>query len=373
MDRGLTWDTLGFRHSNVFQVAIDPLHPQTIWIANGATGLWQSTDGGLNWTNRSAGLDLGGGFGVAEIVICPADPTQLICAANNPEAPSRGYASFNGGASWEIIEELQPYGPGIFRYDAVATGVVYCFTGGDGRFARAEQCGPPFNRFDLPFIEGANDLMATPDQAGKLFWATRRHSVWMSTDSGTTWTARMTRFMGTDSSVLALEPIGGGNTLLLATRVGAAIVFDSDSIVMITAGFEPLLPPSFLVSLDNSILSEFWAGTDQDGIWSYTYVDSNTGISDRPIVRDPLPLQVFPNPSMGYIEIKFPTVTGFTEIQVCDLLGRILFSQHFPMISSEVMLSLPTSLPTGSYFLYMHTSRNKTSKEFAGTKILIIK
>ncbi len=100
IDHGLTWDTLGFRFTDVWDIAIDPASPNIIWIAD-EFGAYRSTDFGDSWSLQSEGIYLGPpeDYGPRKIAICPYDPNYLMCATSSDIGEGFYYWSTNGGIS----------------------------------------------------------------------------------------------------------------------------------------------------------------------------------------------------------------------------------------------------------------------------------
>ena len=118
-DAGATW-TLEtgnnvFDRRTISKVVVDPTDPKTVYVAVGAvatnglpgnTGIWKSTDGGLNWTDTTAAISTTAAY--LDLVIDPANPQVLYAGVGAPAGdPSNGvYKTTNGGASWAVAGDL---------------------------------------------------------------------------------------------------------------------------------------------------------------------------------------------------------------------------------------------------------------------------
>ncbi len=94
-------------------VAIDPSHPQTVWVGSGESwarnstsmgdGVYKSTDGGDNWTN----VGLPDSERIAKILVDPGDGnTVYVCATGHAfnDSDERGvYKTTDGGKSWRKV------------------------------------------------------------------------------------------------------------------------------------------------------------------------------------------------------------------------------------------------------------------------------
>ena len=103
-DNGSTWllpkdDIMNF---GVSAIAVDQTNPDIIYIGTGdadafetdGTGVFKSTDGGLNWTKSSLGM---ADVTVCRILIDPTDPTIILAATRNGI-----YKSSNSAATWSL-------------------------------------------------------------------------------------------------------------------------------------------------------------------------------------------------------------------------------------------------------------------------------
>jgi photosystem II stability/assembly factor-like uncharacterized protein len=111
-DGGLNWQPI-FNHastSSIGAIAVAASNPNLVWVGTGeanirndvipGAGVYLSTDGGKTW--RSMGLKTVGQIG--RIVIDPHDPDHVVVAALGQEwgpSPDRGiYVTTDGGKSW---------------------------------------------------------------------------------------------------------------------------------------------------------------------------------------------------------------------------------------------------------------------------------
>jgi len=106
-DGGRTWDVLN-DHLPHALLAMDPLHPRTIYAASG--GVWMSTDGGATWRAADTGLpsftsDFTPAY-VTALAIDPRRPDTLYLGAKSSGFSSDCYfgldvyRSTDGGAHW---------------------------------------------------------------------------------------------------------------------------------------------------------------------------------------------------------------------------------------------------------------------------------
>lgn len=80
---------------NANAVVIDPRDPKIVFVA-GASGVFRSTDAGLNWEPRGQGLN---GADVAALALNPSQPDTLFAAT----ADGLLYRSDDAAQSWKPV------------------------------------------------------------------------------------------------------------------------------------------------------------------------------------------------------------------------------------------------------------------------------
>jgi hypothetical protein len=175
-DAGATWTLLGnsvFNRRTISKIVVDPTNPDTVYVAVGAlatnglpgnTGIWKSTDGGLNWTDTTASISTTAAF--SDVAINPSNPQVLYAAAGAPagNAANGIYKTTDGGATWTVAGNLP-------------TGATDMHV---GRITLALAPSAPSTLYAVLVASGAIDAGTLP--TGKLY------KVVKSTDSGATWT-----------------------------------------------------------------------------------------------------------------------------------------------------------------------------------------
>ncbi len=221
LDGGASWVQLGagfpasnngnalstFLNNNINVIIVDPATPSTVYCA-ASNGVWISGDGGQNWT---FGANSGGD--VRSLVLDPTSPagSRILYAG----VSGRGvFSSADGGASWSAIL-------------TGATPVV------------AAAIGPPPHGFNKTIVALAPPT-ATPNPGGvQVLYATLEGTgagvndpigLFLSTNQGATWTQRAatsmpTRTQGGYSFHMAVDPASpgdGANDIIYFGCVGQA-------------------------------------------------------------------------------------------------------------------------------------------------------
>jgi hypothetical protein len=191
---GQTWSLEGssiFNRRSISQIAIDPTNENTVYVAVtdfavnglvGNTGIWKSTDGGMNWTDTTSSISTSTPF--TDVAIDPNSPQTIYAAVGDIFGDSANgvYKSTDAGATWARAGNF-PAGGGdglikiaIARTNPSGTHIIYA--------AISQPIGP-----------GGSDLLA----------------IEKSTDGGVTWTALSSapNYMGGQgwyNSTLAVDP-----------------------------------------------------------------------------------------------------------------------------------------------------------------------
>lgn len=208
-DSGLIWTTTtdDLPVLGVSSIAIDPLHPDTIYIASGdgdagdtySLGVMKSTDGGDTWT--STGLDWSNYTSrrISKILINPNN-TNIILAATSDGI----YKSVNGGDDWTKAQsgnfkdmEFKPEDPtvvyacGTYLYKSIDSGDDF------SRITNGIPASTSVNRLALAVTDANPEFLyiVAGDVSNSSFYGFYR-----STDSGESFTE-----MATSPNLLGYE------------------------------------------------------------------------------------------------------------------------------------------------------------------------
>jgi photosystem II stability/assembly factor-like uncharacterized protein len=118
-DGGANWMLLGqdhFARKAIAQIVVHPSNPNIVYVAvanslrangvPGNTGIWKSTDGGLNWVNTTTSITMLASF--SDLVMVPGAPQALYAAVGSDRDQSSNrtnglYKTLDGGNSWFAV------------------------------------------------------------------------------------------------------------------------------------------------------------------------------------------------------------------------------------------------------------------------------
>lgn len=84
----------------IWGVAVAPSNPQIIYAASNSTGMWKSTNGGLNWVQINTGLS---NLILQCVAVSQTNANVVMCGSTNTGTNPGVYRSSDGGASWNRI------------------------------------------------------------------------------------------------------------------------------------------------------------------------------------------------------------------------------------------------------------------------------
>ncbi len=217
-DSGQNWKPLGdpgFIPISQLTMAVDPLNPQTIYVAGyphgaGNGGVSRTMDGGATWV--AAPVETGPASDVVYgLAIDPKTPSTLYAAVYF----SGMYKSVDSGASWNPAGTL-PY-PAAVAVDARNPALVYASAGTDfpqpassGSIYRSQDGGQSWTAINngLQANFYANILIADPATPARVYAAKSFYGggIYRSDDFGNSWTAIGTGLPDQVLKVLAIDP-----------------------------------------------------------------------------------------------------------------------------------------------------------------------
>jgi photosystem II stability/assembly factor-like uncharacterized protein len=228
-------------------LAIDPVHPGTLYAAIGANvsyggGLFQSTDGAGSW-NAVSGLP--DSLFIDAVAVDPQNPNTLYVGGNYGV-----FRSTDGAASWTRAgHELNVWSLAV---DPLDSGSVYALndrgilksTDGGGSWRVVS----PQGTADDPFPYKFGWVVVAPGEGGPstVYAGGNARGVFKSLDGGSTWTLATSGLFATSIDSLAIDP---QNPITVYTGDGAGLYESPDGAVSWSA--TPILPGVGVFALAN--------------------------------------------------------------------------------------------------------------------------
>jgi photosystem II stability/assembly factor-like uncharacterized protein len=220
---GSTW--VQILRNSCSSLALDPVNPANVYIGRNGSGLWKSTNSGLNVAVMTSGLPTSG-YGRVVLAISKSNPQVLYAAlADNASGIQGLYTTANGGTSWSLLANTPNFASPQSWYD-IFVGVdptnhlrVYC-GGVDPRYAvagviRSSNGGTTWQEISDGPISGQlhPDHHAIAWGPTGVMWVGNDGGVWKSTNGGDTWINCNATLALTQIYQLALHPTNVDRTI----------------------------------------------------------------------------------------------------------------------------------------------------------------
>jgi photosystem II stability/assembly factor-like uncharacterized protein len=173
------WSNTGFPGSRAWAMAVAPTDPPTIYAAVFGTGLFASTDGGLHWADRSAGLT---NLNLYALAVDPTAPARLYLATYGGGV----HASGDGGVHWRALS-AGPIYPVTLALDPQAPATVYA--GADAFAYKSTDHGDHWTKLTagLPASHGVGAIAVDPGDSVIVYAGTWGGGAFKSVDGGASW------------------------------------------------------------------------------------------------------------------------------------------------------------------------------------------
>jgi photosystem II stability/assembly factor-like uncharacterized protein len=339
-DGGITWENKGpdlgtVFETQIFTMALSETDPDLIFIggnnfgANGwASMIYRSTNGGDEWENVYMGPE---NDGFKYVFIDPTSSDQVIYASYKTETDHAGYIkSTDGGDNWTDINNGIPAvmkWAGAIICDPASPETLYAGAGGyggiQGTIYKSEDGGASWNGLNISLgnYNKVTDLLISPDNPEVIYAATSQDGVYITEDG------------------LNFEASNEGLPASYVT--GFSRIFEY---------------------IDGDL--GFYCSTFTNSAF-YTVVYDPNAIGIAQNMNSDSKINIFPNPSDGYIQIDPTSFSSNTlKITICNVNGAIVLSET---INKNSKFALDLQLTGGMYFVTLMDG-NKTS-----TQKLIVK
>lgn len=202
-------------------VAEDPTNTQILYAGSAAGGIWKTTNGGSTWTAKSDNL---AGLGVTDILVDPSNTSIIYMATGDEDAEhisSIGlFKSINGGDTWsptgltfalsdnEYIRDIA-FAPG-------STTKLFALTNDEVKISTDSGATWTNSTITTGFVEKFQTIVFDPNDTTKVIVSDYWNGLYVSTDSGNSFTIHSVFGGGGSKDVLKLETTPNDNDFFYA-------------------------------------------------------------------------------------------------------------------------------------------------------------
>lgn len=377
LDGGLdTWtDIYG---GDGFYCRVDYTNPMRVYASSQYGGLGYSMNGGLNFYDGTAGLDLTYTNWMTPYVLDKNNPMVIYCGT------SRMYRSTDGMASWAAISpDLST--PHVQLLGTITTidvsksdpSVIYCgtdnakvwVTTNGGTDWRRVDAGLPYRWVTRVTVhpESANICYVT--LSGYKIDSTGSH-IYRTTDYGTTWTSLRGNLSDAPINDVVIDP-ENSSSLYIATDIGVMATTDLGASWSMFGAEFPTFVPCHDLTFDESTRT-LVAWTHGRSAW-WIGVPSPLGVGpSTTVVPERFRLEPnYPNPFNASTDLRFRVQeTGWVTLKVFDVTGREV-ATVFNGVEEPGTYTLRWDASGNASGVYV--ARLTTGRSFAARKMLLLR
>ncbi len=198
------WTALGPDGGDVRSLTYDPKNPDHMFLGTSAGSIFQSTDGGHNWS-RFAHLGAGDDYVIDHLAFDPQNPATMYAAAWSVENQQAGdlFVTNDGGKSWQTIPAMHNKS---IRAMAVAAYDSQVLVAGalDGVY-RSKDGGSSWTKINPPSYTEIHNVesIAVDPKNPDVVYAGTWHLAWKTEDGGASW-KHINKGMIEDSDVFSI-------------------------------------------------------------------------------------------------------------------------------------------------------------------------
>lgn len=231
-DGGASWtqQNLGIgANDQVLDLEIDPSDPSRIWagvadaLGNQTNTLLLSTDAGATWTVR---VPAGGPYGFSSIAVHPSDSNRVYAAWQGSFGGGGVFVSSDGGLTWTDRSAGLPGNP---MQDLEHDGARLLLCGGQlfgsqdvGVWTTSDE-GLTWSELSTPAwpLRVLHDLEVEPGNPAHILAASAGNGIYESTDGGTTWSFGVGGSGGLSANEVSYDPLSANLTLHVGSSSNA--------------------------------------------------------------------------------------------------------------------------------------------------------
>jgi len=210
-DGGQSWTQInrGIRSYSLYQFAVHPKNPRTLYLGAGGAGLYKSTDGGEHWVEMNDGLQ---NTDIGMLMLDPTDPETVYIVTSTGL-----FKSPDGGKSWIALNQGDHFTESQQFQSLIVIPTAptkYFLASKIGLFKRREG-DAGWVPVGGPFVDKHISVLARDPRTGRLYAGILRRGtletlheggLFMSDDQGETWSRLGTEFSQDWIRVILIDP-----------------------------------------------------------------------------------------------------------------------------------------------------------------------
>ncbi|MGC9158170.1 MAG: transcriptional regulator [Terracidiphilus sp.] len=181
------WNTVGPAGGDARAFAVDPGHPDHLYLGSTNSWIYESVNGGASW-RRLAKLDSADDLVLDHIVVDHADPSTIYVAAWKLNHPGGGlWVSHDAGRSWSAVAGLR--GQSIRAFAQAPSNPSVLVAGTLEGVFRSTDSGASWKLISPPGSHEIHEVesLAIDPVDSEVVYAGTWHLPWKTTDGGRSW------------------------------------------------------------------------------------------------------------------------------------------------------------------------------------------
>jgi photosystem II stability/assembly factor-like uncharacterized protein len=273
------WTTNGPPGEVILSLAVDPVHPTTVYAGAELGRIFKSTDGGMSWDALDTGLLMG----VNALVILPASPNTIYAGTQNG-----AFVSTDAGRTWSA-NGLEAAVINALVLDHSGPVTLYAGVGGGGGIQGVFRSdgGGQWHALTGNLPDAVVNALAVDAGSPGILYAATDAGVFRTMDRGVSWVAANTGLP--DAAVNALALVPSAATVYAGTEAGVYVSRSAADTWRPADETFTSAVSSILIDPQPESLRLF-AGTFGDGVFASTdggtsWNAFNDGLSNDVVVR----------------------------------------------------------------------------------------
>ena len=309
--------------------------------------LYKSTNSGTTYSGLSEPDDKSGNW------VTPFEQDPLITNTIY-SGYDQVYKSINGGGSWTAISQVFSGNLNELKIAPSNSNVMYASRGSE-MFRTTN--GGATNWTTLTGFSGSiNSIAVHPTDPTRVAIATTgANKVYVSTDSGATWSSYLYDLPGFSALALVWDN-NGKNGLYLGMNYGVYYIDNTTPTNWLP--FSNNLPNVQISEFEiNTANNKIYAGTYGRGVWKSALYDEVLSVHDVELNT----IAIYPNPATELLNLSW-NKSDDVSVKIFNSIGKLVFFAKGVNLLDPIQIDV-NSFATGMYFVKINTENGVTTKK----------